>query len=181
MSLIQPGLQSQALLGRNRLLRAMIDDIADAARAPLDGRERVVAAALESHLHEAGVLDGVSCPCDPARYTRHLLYSDPDGGYAVVAIVWRPGQMSPVHGHRTWCALGIAGGVLTETFFELQGEEVRPVGCVTRRAGDVSHAPPSREAIHRIANLGTQEAVSIHIYGVSFDSFGDGVNHVWAA
>jgi predicted metal-dependent enzyme (double-stranded beta helix superfamily) len=181
MNLIQIGAQSQTLLGRNPLLRAMIDDIADAARAPLAGRERVVAAALARHLHEPGVLDGVSCPCDPARYTRHLLYADPNDEYAVVAIVWRPGQMSPVHGHRAWCALGIAAGLLTETFFELQGDQVRPVTCVARRAGDVSHAPPSREAIHRIANLGTEEAVSIHIYGVSFDSFGDGVNHVWAA
>jgi predicted metal-dependent enzyme (double-stranded beta helix superfamily) len=94
--------------------------------------------------------------------------------------------MSPVHGHRTWCALGIVNGLLTETFFcrEAQagkGDIVRPVTCVARRPGDVSHAPASPDAIHRLANLGTEEAVSIHVYGVSYDDFGDGVNHVWAA
>jgi predicted metal-dependent enzyme (double-stranded beta helix superfamily) len=165
----------------NLLLHRMLLDVADAARAPIGERDRIMAAALAPHLYQPSLLEGVSCPCDPARYTRHLLHADPDGCYAVVAIAWRPGQMSPVHGHRTWCALGILSGLLTETFFRVEDAGVRPVTCLARRPGDVSHAPASPDAIHRLANLGTQEAVSIHVYGVSYDDFGDGVNHVWAA
>jgi len=177
MNAISPALG----LPRNTLLSRMLADVADAARAPLPERHVVMAAALAPHLHAPALLAGIPCPCNPARYVRHLLDADPAGGYAVVAIAWRPGQMSPVHGHRTWCALGIARGLLTETFFRHDSATVRPVGCVARRPGDVSHAPASPDAIHRLANLGTEEAVSIHVYGVAYDDFGDGVNHVWAA
>jgi predicted metal-dependent enzyme (double-stranded beta helix superfamily) len=175
-----------ASLPGNALLDHMLRDVAVAATAPLAERDRIMAAALAPHLSRPALLAGVPCPCNPARYTRHLLHADPMGGYAVVAIAWRPGQMSPVHGHRTWCALGVVSGLLTETSFQVEdapgsGEVARPVTCLARRPGDVSHAPASPHAIHRLANLGTEEAVSIHVYGVSYDDFGDGVNHVWAA
>ena len=98
----------------------------------------------------------------------------------MVAIVWTPGQMSPVHGHRTWCALGVHRGWLAETFFTHDGETTLPSGCIPRGPGATSHANADLSAIHRIANLGTQEAVSIHVYGVSFERFGDGVNEVYA-
>jgi predicted metal-dependent enzyme (double-stranded beta helix superfamily) len=186
MNAITPLPGRHALAPCNAKLARMLGDVADAAIAPLAERDRIMAAVLAAHLHQPELLEGIACPCNPARYTRHLLHADPAGGYAVVAIAWRPGQMSPVHGHRTWCALGIVNGLLTETLFRLEagageGEIVRPVTCIARRPGDVSHAPASRNAIHRLANLGTEEAVSIHVYGVSYDDFGDGVNHVWAA
>jgi predicted metal-dependent enzyme (double-stranded beta helix superfamily) len=181
MNAISPASLALAPFSGNPLLQLMLRDVAAAARGTREGRDRAVAEALAPHLAQPGLLAGVACPCDPARYTRHLLHADPDGRYAVVAIAWRPGQMSPVHGHRTWCALGIARGMLTETFFERDGAQLCPVGCVARRPGEVSHAPASPDAIHRIANLGTADALSVHVYGVAFDDFGDGVNHVWAA
>jgi predicted metal-dependent enzyme (double-stranded beta helix superfamily) len=159
----------------------MLADVADAARAPLDYRDRAVAAALAPYLGHPGLLEGRDCPCNPERYTRHLLHDDPQSGYAVVAIVWAPGQMSPVHGHRTWCALGVQRGWLTETFFRTDEGRLLPTSCVARRPGDTSHAPADPNAIHRMANLGTQEAVSLHVYGVPFGNFAEGVNEVWAA
>lgn len=164
-----------------RALTRMLADIADAARADPADRDRLVAAAIAPHVCDPSLLHGIDCPCAPDRYVRHLLHADTAGGYAVVAIVWRPGQMSPVHGHRTWCGLGIHRGVLTETFFRLGPDGAPlPTACVQRRPGDVSHAPADPGAIHRIANLGVEPAISIHCYGVAYDDFGDGVNHVWA-
>ncbi|MDE2197606.1 MAG: cysteine dioxygenase family protein [Rhodospirillales bacterium] len=160
-------------------LDRLLADVATAAAAPLPGREALVAAAIAPYLADPDLLADRACPGDPARYTRHLLHND-SKGYAVVAIVWSPGQMSPVHGHRTWCALGVQRGLLTETFFRAEGDVALPTTCLARRAGDTSHAPADRLAIHRLANLGTQEAVSLHVYGVAFDRFGDGVNHIWA-
>lgn len=162
-------------------LAVMLADIDRAARADRSTRHKAVAEALAPHLGNPKLLAGRDCPCNPDRYCRHLLHNDPDGHYAVVAIVWIPGQMSPVHGHRTWCALGIHRGWMAETYFAHDGHHATPTGCTPRGPGDTSSAPADLNAIHRLANLGTEEAVSIHIYGVAFDDFGTGVNEVYAA
>jgi predicted metal-dependent enzyme (double-stranded beta helix superfamily) len=162
-------------------LDLLLADIDRAADASADLRPAEIARALAAHLGHPGLLEGRDCPCNPTRYTRHLLHNDPGGRYAVVAIVWAPGQMSPVHGHRTWCALGVHRGWMAESFFRRDGDTALPVGCLPRGPGATSHAQADLSAIHRLANLGTQEAVSIHVYGVAFDRFGDGVNEVYAA
>ncbi len=161
-------------------LEAMLAAIALAARADFSERHLAVAAAIAPYLGTENLLAGRDCPCNPHRYSRHLLHNNEEAGYAVVAIVWTPGQMSPVHGHRTWCALGVHRGWLAETYFTRTGTEILPTRCTQRTPGMTSHATADRDAIHRLANLGTQEAVSIHVYGVAFDDFGDGVNEVYA-
>jgi predicted metal-dependent enzyme (double-stranded beta helix superfamily) len=45
---------------------------------------------------------------DPATYRCHLLHAEPDGSFSVVALVWRPGQATPIHDHVTWCVF-VAG------------------------------------------------------------------------
>lgn len=162
-------------------LAFMLADVDRAVQTEPASRHRAVAAALAPHLGHPDLLAGRDCPCNPERYTRHLLHNDPAGGYAVVAIVWVPGQMSPVHGHRTWCAFGVHRGWLAETYFARESGTAIPTGCTPRARGMTGYAPADPDAIHRLANLGTAEAVSIHIYGVAFDRFGDGVNEVYAA
>jgi predicted metal-dependent enzyme (double-stranded beta helix superfamily) len=131
-------------------LALMLADIDRAVHATARPSPARVAAVLAAHLSDPDLLRGVMCPCDPARYTRHLLGEG--DGYCVLAIVWRPGQMSPVHAHKAWCALGVHRGWLV----------------------DVS-------AIHRIANVGVVDSLSIHVYGASFDRLGADVNVVLAA
>ncbi|WP_240782619.1 cysteine dioxygenase family protein [Roseococcus sp. SYP-B2431] len=158
-------------------LDAMLRDIRLAARTQLEGRPAAVAAAIAPHLDDPKLLAGKDCPCCPDRYIRHLL--DEGDGYAVVALVWRPGQMSPVHAHRTWCALGVHRGVLSEHFFA-PGETPCPNAVHLRGRGAVSHGPADPDLIHRIANCGAEVAVSIHVYGVPFRDFAEGVNLVLA-
>lgn len=158
-------------------LDAMLGAIRIAARAPLPERPAAIAAAIAPHLGDHGLLDGRDCPCNPDRYIRHLLAEGE--GYAVVALVWRPGQMSPVHAHHTWCALGVHRGCLTEHFFT-PGAPPRPSAALLREAGATSHGPASPDLIHRIANCGAENAVSIHVYGVPYANFADGVNHILA-
>ncbi|MFC7551922.1 hypothetical protein ACFQU7_05950 [Pseudoroseomonas wenyumeiae] len=100
----------------------MLADIHRAAVSDMAGRPERVAAAIQAHLHDPDLLAGISCPSCPNSYIRHLLHADPGGSYAVVALIWRPGQMSPVHAHRTWCALGVYRGVLSEAFYDLPGK-----------------------------------------------------------
>lgn len=161
-------------------LDALIADVTVAARGPVGERSRLVAEAMAPHAADPMLLVGHSCPCSAERYVRHLLYEDAKSGWAIAALVWRPGQMSPVHAHQVWCAVGFHRGVLAETFYELvQGTPV-PTGIVMRRPGDISHGPASPDAIHRLANLGTEVAVSIHAYGLPYARFCTDLNSVYA-
>jgi 3-mercaptopropionate dioxygenase len=160
-------------------LQQMFADIALAAASPLERRHRRVAAALLPYLDLPDLLRDVACPCSPDRYVRHLLHAAED--HTVLALVWRPGQMSPVHGHRSWCALGIHRGSMTETQFSLGSHGPVPRTCVQLDVGNISHGPAEPDAIHRLANLGTETAISIHVYGARYDRLGHEVNQIWAA
>ena len=59
---------------------------------------------------------------DPAGYCSHLLYAEPDGSFSVTALVWRPGQVTPIHDHVTWCVFGVIQGVEREERFALLGD-----------------------------------------------------------
>ncbi|MBU8537761.1 cysteine dioxygenase family protein [Falsiroseomonas tokyonensis] len=162
----------------------MLAGIAAAARHPLAERPRAVAAAIEAFAADPALLEGMDCPCCPDRYIRHLLQSDEEAGYAVVALVWRPGQMSPVHGHKTWCAFAVHQGTLTETYYaaaEAEGDLPQPRSTQLLHPGQGSHGPADPALIHRLANLSCRTAISIHCYGVGFDRFGQDVNEVHAA
>lgn len=160
-------------------LRRLFADIDLAATVPLHWRHRAVAEAMQPYLRLPDLLRGLSCPCSPDRYVRHLLHAAPE--HTVLALVWRPGQMSPVHGHRSWCALGIHQGHMVETLFVPGQDGPVPTGCAQLAVGDISHGPAAPEAIHRLANLGTATSISIHVYGAPYDRLGDQVNHIWAS
>jgi predicted metal-dependent enzyme (double-stranded beta helix superfamily) len=160
-------------------LRCLIAAVAIAAACPLVRRPRAVAAALRPYLGRADLLHDRPCPCAPDRYVRHLLHAGSD--HTILALVWRPGQMSPVHGHRSWCALGIHSGSMTELAFANGHHGPAPLACAQRGTGATSHAAADPARIHRLANLGTETAISIHVYGVRHDRLGQDVNHVWAA
>jgi predicted metal-dependent enzyme (double-stranded beta helix superfamily) len=165
----------------NPILAAMTDAVTHAATAAISERHRAVAEAIGPYLGDVRLLDGLSCPVRGERYTRHLLHEDRSAGWAMVAIAWAPGQASPVHGHRTWCAFGVHQGWLEERYFSLsQGQPV--LGAALPKAmGAKSGGPADIALIHQLANVSGRPALSIHVYGVAFDDFGDGVNHVYAA
>lgn len=149
-------------------------------RAVRRGEEHIageVAAILKDRVKEPDLLAGISYPALSQRYTRHSLHSADD--YSVVAVVWRPGQMSSVHSHKTWCAFGVHRGSLTESLFRLEPYGPERIGWRQHRPGTVSHLPRA-EAIHQIANFGTEIAISVHVYGAPFHRLADGVNQVWA-
>ena len=129
-----------------------------------------VRAALDGLSKEAGFLSdaqregGVDC------YRRHLLLADPLGRYAVAALVWQDGQMSPVHGHHTWCAYTVIEGTLSETLFAWDANAHRAVQKRRheRACGAVSFVGAGRGTIHQLGNASStgHSAVSIHVYGV---------------
>ena len=159
-------------------LARLIVDLDDAVADDLGRVEESVAAALRHHLKERDLLRGVPCSALSHRYARHLLHAGI--GYSLLALVWRPGQMSSVHGHKTWCVLGVHCGSLTESVLELGRSGLHLVRAQQHFPGAVSYSGDGPGSAHRIANLGIETAVSIHIYGVPFDLIGDAVNRVWA-
>ncbi|WP_236572605.1 cysteine dioxygenase family protein [Burkholderia sp. 8Y] len=169
----------------NRLCRE-IDDALDAAQSDggLSFGVRVYAA-LARAIADPALLRADQRTGSPQTYQRHLLAADPLGRYAIAALVWEPGQSSPVHAHRTWCGYAVIDGALEETLY--RWDTNTHCAAETRRhpqeAGAVSYADAGRGAIHQLANPAdaTTRAVSIHIYGVAGELIATHVNDLLAA
>jgi predicted metal-dependent enzyme (double-stranded beta helix superfamily) len=163
-------------------LSALVHALDDAVLAPPGLRAAAAAEALRPFLDRADLLQDHACPCSAERYARHALHVDPHGRYCLVAIVWRPGQESPIHAHKTWCAFGIHRGALVESFFAVpDAEHPEFRDAVVRRCGAISCGEADPCAAHRVTNTGVATAVSLHVYGVAFDDYGTGVSAVLAA
>ncbi|HZF76315.1 MAG TPA: cysteine dioxygenase family protein [Acetobacteraceae bacterium] len=161
------------------MLSSMLAEIEASARRPEAERHRAVAEVIGTFAGRPGLLAAQDCRCCPDRYVRHLLHADPAEGYAVVALVWRPGQMSPVHAHKTWCAFAVHNGILTETLYT-PGDPPVPTATRLLHPGATGHGAARPDLIHRLANLSCAKAVSIHCYGAAFDRFGVDVNEIHA-
>src|SRR4051794_19445103 len=61
------------------------------------------------------LLDGLSLEFSQERYVRHHIYSGRN--YSFLALTWLPRQASPIHTHKTWCALSVYQGHLTEALY----------------------------------------------------------------
>ena len=51
---------------------------------------------------------------DPDHYARNAIYLGPDGDISLFALVWLPGQWTPVHDHGCWGVVGVVEGLLEE-------------------------------------------------------------------
>src|SRR5689334_17294431 len=81
-----------------------------------------VARALAPYLGAPGLLTAEQRQGDPQEYRQHLLYVADDGAFSLVALVWLPGQVTPVHDHLSWCVVGVHEGQEEETRYRLEGE-----------------------------------------------------------
>jgi 3-mercaptopropionate dioxygenase len=141
---------------------------------------QLVASALERHLPSPGVLTAEQRTGDPETYKSEVLHSEPDGSFSIVALVWLPGQVTPIHDHVTWCVFGVIQGMECEELFELdQGRRcLVESGHRVNRTGEVSgFAPPGD--IHRVRNAGDLTAISIHIYGTDVARIGSSVRRYY--
>lgn len=149
-------------------------------RQDWQGTARLVAAALRENLPGPELLTRQERRGNPAEYTSHLLHSEPDGSFSIVALVWLPGQITPIHDHVTWCVFGVLRGAEHEEIFALrEGDTVlEHVGRNTNHTGEVSgFAPPGD--IHRVHNSGRGPAISLHVYGADIGRLGSSVRRVY--
>ncbi|CAD6558894.1 cysteine dioxygenase family protein [Paraburkholderia sabiae] len=141
---------------------------------------RAVRAALTEAAADPALLTDDQREPSATCYRRHLLAADPHGRYAIAALVWMPGQASPIHAHHTWCGYAVIDGALTETLYDWQadGDCAVPVREHSRETGAVSFTRAGRNCIHRLGNGSGAAAVSLHIYGVSGNQIATHVNDV---
>jgi 3-mercaptopropionate dioxygenase len=166
--------------------REQLAELVSAVRAVVgahaDWRQtaRLVAAELERHLPSPDVLTPEQRRGDTERYRSHLLHTEPDGSFSITALVWRPGQVTRIHDHVTWCVFGVLQGVEYEELFMLHEEQdlLVEAGTRTNEAGEVSgFAPPGD--IHRVRNVGEETAISIHVYGTDVSRIGSSVRRYY--
>ena len=79
---------------------------------------QLVAEELRRHLPDPDVLTAEQRLGSPDGYRGHTLYVEPDGSFSIVALVWRPGQVTRIHDHVTWCVFGVIQGVEQEELFD---------------------------------------------------------------
>jgi 3-mercaptopropionate dioxygenase len=113
-------------------------------------------------------------------YTRNLIYEATDKSLSLYALVWLPGQWTPVHDHGSWGVVGVLEGVLEERSYVRttpdrganEGIDLVRGGIVLLRHGAVTSFVPNPDHIHM---TGVPEdrprAVSLHLYGRSMSNF----------
>ena len=149
-------------------------------RGDWDQTSRRAARALRRHLPGPEILTVAERDGDAAGYQSHLMHAEPDGSFSVVALVWRPGQITPIHDHVTWCVIGVLQGAEYEELFALRegGTVLEEVGTNAGAPGDVSgFAPPGD--IHRVRNRGAGVAISLHVYGADISRLGSSVRRIY--
>jgi predicted metal-dependent enzyme (double-stranded beta helix superfamily) len=136
---------------------------------------QLVAEQLRRHLPSPDVLTADERVGSPDGYRSHTLHVEPDGSFSIVALVWRPGQVTRIHDHVTWCVFGVIQGVEHEELFD---SELNLIGRSDNQIGDVSgFAPPGD--IHRVHNTGGTTAISIHVYGTDVTRVGSSVRRYY--
>jgi len=140
----------------------------------------LVADQLRPVLPGLDILTGAEREGSPDGYVCHVLHTEPDGSFSICALVWRPGQMTPIHDHVTWCVVGVVQGAEYEELFALRdgGTALEAVGHRVNHPGDVGgFAPPGD--IHRVRNHGRDVAISVHVYGVDIARLGNSVRRTY--
>ena len=112
-------------------------------------------------------------------YRQHLLDVSPSRRLSVVALVWLPGQRTPIHDHVSWCVVGVYEGRERETRYrtvEVDGERcLEPTGSVDARPGHVEVIVPSvaGHPLRRSRRAGP--TISIHVYGADIERLGTSI------
>ena len=143
--------------------------------APWSETAQLVAEQLRLHLPTPELLTAEQRLGSPDGYISHTLHVEPDGAFSIIALVWRPGQVTRIHDHLTWCVFGVIQGVEHEELFDA---DLNLVGRSDNQLGDVSgFAPPGD--IHRVHNSSGTTAISIHIYGTDVTRTGSSVRRYY--
>ncbi len=170
-------------------LDQFIADSTARARAHPEPADCVAAIAPLMHgllAHADGFLAPQHLRADPDHYARNAIYVAPDHSLSLYALVWTPGQWTPVHDHGSWGVVGVLRGMLEERSYIRTGAhdasvrdcdagiELQRGGVILIGAGSVTSFVPNPDHIHLTGvgvGAGRPQAVSLHLYGRNMNSF----------
>jgi 3-mercaptopropionate dioxygenase len=157
-------------------LAALTDDLDAAVRGAHPGPARVAAVghALAPYLGDPRLLRPDQCVGDPEHYTQHVLHVAPDGAFSLVALVWLPGQTTPIHDHLSWCVVGVHTGEEHETRYRVEDDHLVVDGTDVAGPGSVAGLLPPGD-IHRVTNSAAVTTISLHVYGVDVSRLGSSI------
>ena len=136
---------------------------------------QLVAEQLRRHLPTPDVLTAEQRLGSAEGYRSHTLHVEADGSFSIIGLVWRPGQITRIHDHMTWCVFGVVQGVEHEELFDA---DLNLIGSSDNPVGEVSgFAPPGD--IHRVHNATEETAISIHVYGTDVTRIGSSVRRYY--
>jgi predicted metal-dependent enzyme (double-stranded beta helix superfamily) len=139
--------------------------------------------ALTQLLDQHGWLRSEHTQGSPDHYTQHILYVSPDRAFSVIALVWLPGQKTPIHDHICWCVVGVYEGEEEETRYRLYedgaGRFLVREGSQRAHRGQVTTLLPPEEDIHQVTNVGAGKAISIHVYGADIEKKRTSINETF--
>ncbi|WP_433334523.1 cysteine dioxygenase [Spirillospora sp. CA-294931] len=168
------------------IMDTVIDAVRDVVRRglPPAPTAELAGQALRPVLTDPGLLTAAQREGDPDRYRQHILHAESDGSFSVLALVWLPGQGTPIHDHVSWCVTGVHRGQESERRYELvsDGLTSRLVARedVVNATGEIAwFAPPGD--IHSVRNAGPDKAISIHVYGADIAKLGTSVRRLYTA
>jgi len=106
-------------------------------------------------------------------YRQHLLYVSPTRRFSVVALVWQPGQRTPIHNHIAWCIVGVHRGIEREVRYRLVHDDgeacLIPTGILDAHPGHVEALINPDQDIHCVTAGGAEKTISIHVYGADIE------------
>ena len=148
---------------------------------PVDRVELLVPAMYRLLNGDTGFLKPEHFKSDPDHYARNAIHIEEDDAFSLYALVWSPGQWTPIHDHGTWGVVGVYEGALYEkSYFRTDSAGVIPKsGIVLARGGIIVLAPgavtsfvPNPDHIHLTGNPDQEKRiVSLHLYGSAMAGF----------
>ncbi|HEU5346548.1 MAG TPA: cysteine dioxygenase family protein [Ktedonobacterales bacterium] len=145
----------------------------------------LIVQAVQRRLTALLASEGVLEPADRIpwadHYRPHLLTVAPSRRFSVMALIWAPEQVTPIHDHICWCVVGVLEGLEREQRFSLRQNDdgqrwLAPTTDVMVNPGEISRLTPPEENIHQVRNAGDALAISLHIYGADISVCGSSVN-----
>jgi predicted metal-dependent enzyme (double-stranded beta helix superfamily) len=157
-------------------LVAELDEIT--ATVPEVARPPAVAAALSDHLGCANLLGPQHLRSSSTRYRTNLVHVADAGAYSVVALVWRPGQRTPIHSHRSWCVVGVHEGSEVERSFSWSDGRLVERGAQRYDVGAITWMTEGDDDVHEV--VASTAAVSIHVYGLDYRTTASSIRTTFA-
>lgn len=164
-------------------LPSLVADITAVVRDTLDDDERCdrITPLLRRWMDGPAPLlpEKYTLPCDGGA-CGHLLYTDPEGEYFIISVVFPSGTSSGVHYHGAWGVIGILQGTDEETKYSRddapenvgigQPCALNTVDKIYSPPGTITYLRPPLAGFHRVRAAGDETGVSLHILGGTPDT-----------